>query len=159
MVSLRALALLLIVGGILTGGHRIGDATSRPRTNHRLRNRGKCLTIPGKKKKLLKEFRLTDRSGKLFGTQELAGTVHVASFFFASCPNTCFSQNKAIETLESQFKGKPVKFLSISCNPEADTPDVLKDYAKRFNAPRRSMVFPDWRPQYVHPAHRYGSNT
>ena len=43
----------------------------------------------------LKEFALTERSGKRIRTQDLAGKVHVVNFFFAKCPTVCRTQTTA----------------------------------------------------------------
>ena len=43
--------------------------------------------------------------------------------------------------LQSKFKGKPIRLVSISVDPEADTPEVLKAYAESFNADAKQWLF------------------
>ena len=43
--------------------------------------------------------------------------------------------------LQSRFKGKPVRFVSISVDPENDTPEALRAYAESFNADSQQWLF------------------
>lgn len=43
--------------------------------------------------------------------------------------------------LQSKFKGKPIKLVSISVDPDVDTPEVLSEYAKNFNADKDRWLF------------------
>lgn len=82
----------------------------------------------------LKEFSLTDQTGAPFGTKQLEGQVHVVSFFFATCPSICRSENQKIQILCDKWGERGVKFVSITCDPETDTPTALNNYARLFNA-------------------------
>ena len=110
-------------------------------------------STPGSDEPILTQFTLTERSGKPFGTDDLRGHVHVVSFFFASCPSTCRQQNERMQQLQFANKGKDVKFLSITCDPDRDTPTALRLYADIFNADKDQWLFltgdlvyytPDW---------------
>jgi cytochrome oxidase Cu insertion factor (SCO1/SenC/PrrC family) len=90
---------------------------------------------------LLTEFTLTERSGRPFHSADLDGKVWVTSFFFASCPSACRSQNEQIKQLASDFGSRGVTFVSITCDPEIDTPDVLSRYADLFNADPQQWLF------------------
>ena len=80
----------------------------------------------------LSTFMLTERDGRKLGTNELKGKVHVTNFFFSSCPGPCLTQNKKFEEIQLQYGERGVQFLSISCDPEVDTPARLRDYARKF---------------------------
>jgi len=82
--------------------------------------------------KWLKAFTLTERSGRRVGTEDLKGKVHVTNFFFSSCPGPCRTQNKKFEEIQLLYGEQGVQFLSISCDPEVDTPARLRDYARKF---------------------------
>lgn len=97
--------------------------------------------IPKDQSKWLKEYQLTERSEKKIGTKELAGQIHVVSFFFASCPGSCRTQNHSLGGLEREFRKEGVKFLAITCDPETDDPAKLRDYATQFGAPADSWYF------------------
>jgi protein SCO1 len=93
------------------------------------------------KEKWLTQFTLTERSGKRLGSQELKGQPYVAGFFFSSCPSVCPKQNEKVRQLQEKFKGQPIRFVSISCDPEVDRPEVLSAYAERFKADENQWLF------------------
>jgi protein SCO1/2 len=79
----------------------------------------------------LTEFTLTERDGRKLGTKELAGKVYVTNFFFSTCPAECLRQNQTFETIQREFGPKGVQFVSITCDPDVDTPSQLKAYAEQ----------------------------
>ena len=89
----------------------------------------------------LEKFTLTERSGEEFHSSSLDGKVWVASFFFTACPQNCWQQNLQIKDLVDRYGEKGVTFVSITCDPEQDTPLVLADYANRLNAPENHWLF------------------
>ncbi len=85
--------------------------------------------------KMVEEFRLTNQHGQEFGSQELAGKVWIADFVFTSCAAECPILSTRMAELQKRFSGQPdVAFVSISVDPNTDTPERLADYAGRFNA-------------------------
>lgn len=90
---------------------------------------------------LLTNYTLTERSGDKFESKELDGAVHVAGFFFSTCPSTCRAQNEALRTLHQQFGSKGVRFLSITVDPKKDTPATLSEYASLFGAHPTEWLF------------------
>ena len=89
----------------------------------------------------LSDFELIERSGKTVSSNDLLGQPYVVSFFFTTCPSTCPMQNEKLKILQEEFYGKDVRFLSVSCDPEVDTPAVLTEYAKRFEADADQWLF------------------
>ena len=89
----------------------------------------------------LTKFRLTERSGKQLGSDELKGQPYVAGFFFTNCPTICINQNKKVEVLQDKYRGKPIRFISISVDPQVDRPEVLQQYANRFSADKDQWLF------------------
>jgi protein SCO1 len=96
---------------------------------------------PNNREDWLTEYELTERSGRKFGSHDLEGTIHVVSFFFASCPGSCTTQNQVFGGLEREFGKQGVKFVAITCDPEVDTPDVLRAYADQRRAPKDTWLF------------------
>jgi len=77
-------------------------------------------------------FELTTSTSAAFNSESLSGKVWVVNFFFSRCPHVCPKINQAIGTL---YRENPaVHFVSISIDPEHDTPEVLSKYADRFGA-------------------------
>ncbi len=79
-------------------------------------------------------FELTSAEEESFDTATLEGDVWIASFFFTSCPSICKMQNQQIAILQEEFADEGVKFVSITCDPDTDTPAVLRQYAESFQA-------------------------
>jgi cytochrome oxidase Cu insertion factor (SCO1/SenC/PrrC family) len=89
----------------------------------------------------LSTFTLTDQSGKAVASKGLAGEVHVTNFFFSSCPGTCLQQNQKIREIAREFGPKGVRFLSITCDPEIDSPERLREYAAKLEVDTRHWLF------------------
>jgi len=88
-----------------------------------------------------RRFELTERSGKTVRSEDLLGQPYVVCFFFSTCPGTCKRQSGEMRLLQSKFKGKPIRLVSISVDPEVDTPEVLKEYAEGFGADPEQWLF------------------
>jgi len=91
-------------------------------------------TIPWKHLPDVDRFKLTDQNGKGFDSAELTGKPYVVSFFFASCPDFCMKLNKELERVNSALKDTDIQFLTITVDPDNDTPEVLRKYADGFGA-------------------------
>ncbi len=80
-------------------------------------------------------FSLTERSGKPLGMDDLRGKVWVADFFFTSCPGPCPRMSERMAELQQGLAGNAeARLVSVTVDPETDTPAVLSDYANRFHA-------------------------
>ena len=79
-------------------------------------------------------FVLTDQAGDQFDSESLAGRVWVGSVFFANCPGPCFRENQAIADILREIDDPALMAVSLTCDPENDTPEVLRRYADRFDA-------------------------
>lgn len=88
-----------------------------------------------------RSFSLTERSGRTIRSEDLLGEPYVVCFFFTTCPGTCKRQSSEMRLLQSRFQGKPIKLVSISVDPEIDTPQVLSEYAASFNADKDRWLF------------------
>ncbi|MEX0824900.1 MAG: SCO family protein [Pirellulaceae bacterium] len=89
----------------------------------------------------LQSFELTERSGEQIASEDLVGQPYIVSFFFSTCPSICVMQNQKLQELQKEFKGKGVRFLSITVDPENDTPEALTEYAARFGADSEQWLF------------------
>lgn len=81
-------------------------------------------------------FSLTDQTGAALSGADLRGSVVVADFIFTSCPDVCPALSHAMSQVQARTAGTrtPVRLLSVSVDPERDTPAVLSDYGARFGA-------------------------
>jgi protein SCO1/2 len=76
---------------------------------------------------------LRDQEGRELEAEQLAGKLVVLSFMFTSCPRICPEQTRALAEVRrglSRDVLARVQFLSISIDPENDTPERLKSFAK-----------------------------
>jgi protein SCO1 len=89
----------------------------------------------------LEHFTLTDQAGKTLASKSLAGEVYVTNFFFSSCPGTCLQQNQKIREIAREYGPKGVRFLSITCDPEIDSPERLREYGSKLEADTKHWSF------------------
>ena len=97
------------------------------------------------------DFALTTQSGALFQSKSLKGKVWVGSVFFSLCPRECKLQNQAIAQLRKQLKDHDLTWVSLTCDPQMDTPKVLAEYAKRFDADSRDWKFLTGKEERIRP--------
>lgn len=87
---------------------------------------------------VLPEFELTDQNAGAYGSYQLRDRVWIANFMFTSCRATCPRQTaelaKLQKTLAQDEAWKDIRLVSISVDPENDTPAVLKQYANEHGA-------------------------
>jgi protein SCO1/2 len=83
-------------------------------------------------------FTLTNRDGRAVRSQDLAGKPWIADFIFTRCPASCPLMTARMARLDRELAGDhEVKLVSISVDPEHDTPAVLERYAQSYKAPPR----------------------
>ncbi|MGE0682852.1 MAG: SCO family protein [Candidatus Binatia bacterium] len=82
-------------------------------------------------------FTLTDQDGQSFSLADAKGKVVLLDFIFTRCPGPCPLLSLKFSQLQKQLGdrlGKDVMLLSVTIDPRHDTPEVLRDYAKRYEA-------------------------
>jgi protein SCO1 len=105
-------------------------------------------------------FALTSQDGKPVALAKLRGKVVAVTFIYTQCPDICPMLTQKMvdvqEVLGTDF-GKKVAFVSISLDPEHDTPEVLKDYAQFWGAKPEGWSFLTGSPEAVRDvSRRYG---
>src|SRR5699024_681054 len=77
------------------------------------------------------EFSLINQHDNLITQNDLLGKVYVVEFFFTTCPSICPIMHESMVKVQDKYFGNPkVAFVSVTINPEVDTPQVLKQYAQ-----------------------------
>lgn len=86
-------------------------------------------------KKLTKDLRGRNQDGEEVGLYDLKGKVVVFAQFYSRC-SMCLGHNRTImQDLHSELKGDPnVHFVTVTVDPEFDTPAKLKAMAKQWGA-------------------------
>ncbi len=97
--------------------------------------------IPAPKEKLrigekVPDFQLVDQRGRLVRLSEFLGRVVAIDFLYTRCPlpDVCPRLAANFSLLQRHFSGKDLILLSITVDPDYDTPSVLAEYAKRWAA-------------------------
>ncbi|MDB4533437.1 SCO family protein [Vicingaceae bacterium] len=90
---------------------------------------------------VVSQFELTERNGREVTNDEFYGRPYVVSFFYADCPTICRDLNDRVKLLQQQFRNEDLVFLSVTCDPEVDTPKRLTDYADSYNADEKKWLF------------------
>jgi len=81
------------------------------------------------------DFTLTDRSGRSVSLSDLAGSPWVADFIFTRCTGLCPILSDHMRKLQEVLHARAdVRLVSISVDPQHDTPKVLAAYAERNGA-------------------------
>lgn len=80
-------------------------------------------------------FQFLDQDGDPFIRSDLDGKIWVVDFVFTRCGGPCPRMTENLRSISMAFEGDDdVRFLTISVDPEFDTPEVLKEYARRYRA-------------------------
>ena len=94
---------------------------------------------PSAAAKYFTDVELINQDGRKlrFYSDILKGKTVVVNAFFTTCTSVCPPMNRNMEKMQEALGdrvGRDVFFVSITVDPEVDTPERLKDYAKKFHA-------------------------
>jgi protein SCO1/2 len=93
------------------------------------------------------DFTLTDQAGQPVRFSSVAaGKVVALNFVYTRCalPQFCLRASNAFTVLQRRFArqyGRDLLLLTVTFDPERDTPEVLATYAARFNADPKMWRF------------------
>ncbi len=88
------------------------------------------------------DFEFTDQNNELVTNENFKNKVYVVEFFFTSCPTICPRMNENMVKIQNEFYGNPsFGIASVSIDPERDSPEVLKAYAKEKGATLKNWYF------------------
>lgn len=83
------------------------------------------------------EFEFLANDGTKVSNRDLLGKIWVANFIFTRCKGPCPLITSRMAELNQQLaraKTEDVKLVSVTVDPEYDTPGVLDNYAKQIGA-------------------------
>ena len=90
------------------------------------------------------EFTLTTQDGARLSLRDLRGKVVALTFIYTGCVDTCPLLTAKMATLQGKLGsafGPKVFFVSVTVDPERDTSDVLKRYARTHRANLAGWAF------------------
>jgi protein SCO1 len=106
------------------------------------------------------DFLLTSQDGKQVRLEDLRGKVVAVAFIYTSCPDVCPMLTDKMARVQDELGadfGPKVAFVSITVDPERDTPAVLKEYAEALGANLAGWTFLTGRRAALREvAHGYG---
>ena len=105
-------------------------------------------------------FALTSQDGADVSLADLYGKVVAVTFIFTLCSNTCPVLTPMMSLVQDRLGrefGTKVAFVSITIDPERDTPEILKLYAQMHGADLAGWSFLTGSPSVIRDlARRYG---
>lgn len=88
------------------------------------------------------DFTLTNQHGRAVSLQDLRGRVWVADIIFTRCAGPCLKMTRCLREVQQSLAGRPdVALVSITTDPDYDTPAVLQRYAARFRVDQTQWHF------------------
>lgn len=91
------------------------------------------------------DFTLIDQRERTVTLEDLRGKVWVATFTFTRCAGICPRMHGGLSELQDRLLSHPrrpdIRLVSISVDPEHDTPEVLKAHGDLFNADHDHWLF------------------
>jgi protein SCO1 len=106
------------------------------------------------------EFTLTSQDGTPVSLADLRGKVVAVTFIYTLCTDTCPVLTPMMSFVQDRLGpdfGTKVAFVSITVDPERDTPAVLKEYARAFGADLGGWAFLSGAPETIREVtRRYG---
>ena len=91
------------------------------------------------------DFELLDADGGTLRLDDLRGQVIVLNFIYTTCPDVCPLHAERIAEVQAMVNQTPmrdqVRFISITTDPEADTPQALRDYGPAHGLDPANWVF------------------
>lgn len=81
------------------------------------------------------DFALTNQMGQVVTLADLQRQVWVADIIFTRCAGPCPQMTRQMKVLQDSLpKGSAARLITLTTDPEFDTPPVMKAYAERFGA-------------------------
>jgi protein SCO1 len=106
------------------------------------------------------EFSLTAQDGRRLALADLRGKVVAVTFIYTTCTDTCPLLTAKMVTIQRRLGaefGQAVHFVSITVDPERDTPEALAAYAAAYGTDPAGWAFLTGTPlEILDVSRRYG---
>jgi protein SCO1/2 len=88
------------------------------------------------------DFSLTNQNNASVSLADLRGRVWVGDIIFTTCPGPCLRMTRQMKELQDALPAdNQTKLVSLTTNPDYDTPDVLKTYGVKNGADTNRWMF------------------
>ena len=116
------------------------------------------LTISDQKRKA-PDFLLTNQDSILISNDDMIGKVYVLEFFFTRCPDICIEMNQNMKLLDEEFgDSNDFGIISITIDPNNDTPSILKKYSEALDVKSQNWHFLTGQKDYIYDLANIGFN-
>ena len=86
------------------------------------------------------EFTLTNQQGRATSATNLLGHLWIANIIFTRCAGPCPAMTKAMKQLQDSTDPR-VRLITLTTDPDNDTPEVLRRYGEKFGADFNRWLF------------------
>jgi protein SCO1 len=131
LVSFIAAAMLILITVIALGG-----------CNNNTESPGRYTSVGGPN--CLPDIKLVDQYGQSVSLASLKGKPVLFDFFYTTCPGPCLMLTARMRSVAQQLGaslGSSVSFVSVTVDPERDSPPQLLAYAKEQRANQKGWLF------------------
>ena len=88
------------------------------------------------------DFSLTNQNGAAVTLSDLRGKVWVADIIFTRCPGPCLRMTRQMKELQDSLpSGTSTRLVSLTTDPDYDTPEILKTYGMKNGADFNRWMF------------------
>ncbi|MEC7200876.1 MAG: SCO family protein [Verrucomicrobiota bacterium] len=100
-------------------------------------------TVPLPVLRTISSMELVDQEGEPVNLQTFRGQPWFANIIFTRCPGPCARMTQKMRQLQEALpaEASEVQLVSLTTDPDFDTPEVLSQYARKFQADTRSWKF------------------
>lgn len=95
-------------------------------------------------------FDLSDADGNIVRLSDFDDKVIILNFIFANCTDVCPLHSELIARVQSMINTSPmeamVQFITVTTDPESDTPEILRRYGEAHGLDSRNWKFLTRRP-------------
>jgi len=133
MSRLSRLSCRFLIGLLVLVGHTLPTlAHSLEELEEKLKGRERYVQIVNHP---APEFRLRGLDGEAVSLADLRGKVVILWFVYTRCPDVCPLHSEALASIQEQVNRTPmrelVQFITITTDPEHDTPELFRDYGSK----------------------------
>ena len=98
------------------------------------------------------DFTLTDRTGRMVSRAELDGKFLVVNFVFTGCSLSCLQVNHRMAEIQQAVATQDdVRLVSLTVDPDSDTPERLAKFAAQFGAETNRWLLLTGEKRALHP--------
>lgn len=97
-------------------------------------------------------YLLFDQQGNRLTSEDMRGKITLYTFTYTACQSPCLATSPFLQTLQARLpelepSDMPIEFVTISIDPERDTPEVLAAYAHDLGADLETWHFVTGTPE------------